>query len=45
MKREIGENPMRSRHCEKGMIFITTELEFGKEKSSMLLSQETCFYK
>ena len=22
IKREIGANPMRSRHCDKGLVFI-----------------------
>ena len=45
INREIGVNPMRSRHCDKGFVFIPLNIiMFGKGKQTMLFSQETCFY-
>ena len=45
INREIGENPIRSRHCDKGFVFIPLNIiMFGKGKQTMLFSQETCFY-
>ena len=43
LKREVGENPTRSRHCKLGVTCIIhcTNL-YGKEQGTMTISQETC---
>jgi len=43
VKREAGENPARSRHCEAGDLFQdATVREDGKAERSTTPSQETC---
>lgn len=47
LKREMGEIPMRSRHCNGELPIYATEKEdnifiLGRSRIAMSLSQETC---
>ena len=42
MKREAGENPVRSRHCEPRVPFSNPLDNIGKGRGMMIGSQETC---
>jgi len=45
MKREVGANPTRSRHCNGKLFYICHWRFLGRLKTIMNLSQDTYLYK